>query len=46
MLWIMVILPKVKFASEGAKNGFEKALSECCDRFGWVLHAHCIIGKY
>ncbi len=34
------------FASEGAKIGFEKALFECGDRFGWVLHAHCIMGNH
>ncbi|MGH9818223.1 MAG: transposase, partial [Candidatus Acidiferrales bacterium] len=34
------------FKSEGAKQGFEKALFEACGRFGWVLHAFCIMGNH
>ena len=32
------------FAQEGSKLAFAKALSEGCGRFGWVLHAYCIMG--
>ena len=31
---------------EGSKVAFTKALSEGCGRFGWVLHAYCIMGNH
>ena len=34
------------FAEEGSKVAFEKALSECSERFGWALHAYCIMGNH
>ena len=34
------------FREEGAKQAFESALFECCDRTGWVLHAYCLMGNH
>ena len=34
------------FKSDGAKQAFEKTLSETCERSGWILHAWVIMGNH
>ena len=34
------------FREDGAKAAFVKAMGECCERFGWELHAYCIMGNH
>jgi putative transposase len=34
------------FREEGAKQAFEEALFECCERAGWLLHAFCLMGNH
>ncbi|MBK1878924.1 transposase [Pelagicoccus mobilis] len=34
------------FEDEGAKASFEVCLLEACDRFGWRLHAYCVMGNH
>lgn len=34
------------FESDGAKGAFVKALDEACERFGWRLHAYCVMSNH
>ncbi len=34
------------FSSEGAKRSFEQTLFEACQRYHWILHAHCIMKNH
>ena len=31
------------FETAGAARAFEMALDECCQRHGWLLHAHAVM---
>ena len=39
-------LPAVGLRRGGEQTGVAKALSEGCGRFGWVLHAYCIMDNH
>lgn len=34
------------FESDGSKRAFEVTLFEACERFGWRLHAYCLMGNH
>jgi REP element-mobilizing transposase RayT len=34
------------FSTEGSKKSFEQTLFDACDRYHWILHAHCIMQNH